>query len=173
MTVAGTGPHRDGTLTGDIGGSGGFLWFPANLFIASAAGPVLEVQDAIHNGFLLDGTAAESVSVSFMCPYNWNAVLPIYYGYNAGAGAGGVVLGIYLEDIIDGYNITTETPTPVADVTFAAGAQQVMQVKPSIVKQYVNAGEVNSLKVGRLPVDAGDTLANDWGLIGVKLVRAG
>jgi hypothetical protein len=165
-------PYRDGTLTGDIA-VGGFIWIPATDFVASAAGPALEVVDVIHHGFLLDTTGAENVSAAFFCPYGWKEADIFYYGYNAGAGSGGVALGYYLEDIVDGYSLTTETPTVATDVTLTAGAEDTLQVTAGDTGISLNSGQIHTLKVGRIVGDAEDTLANDYGLVGVLLRRHG
>lgn len=160
----------DGTLTLAMAVS--TLWIPANIFLASAAGPALEIVDAIHHGWLLDGTASESVSCAFIAPPKWNKVDITYYGYNATADAGAVVLGYYLEDCADGASLVSETPTIVADATFTAGAEDTMDVITGAANVSVLAGGYNALKVGRLPADAGDTKTGDWALLGVSLRRA-
>jgi len=160
----------DGTLTLAMAVS--TIWIPANQFLASAAGPALEIVDAIHHGWLLDGTSSEVVSCAFIAPPKWNAVDITYYGYNATADAGAVVLGYYLEDLADGSSLTTETPTIVADATFTAGAEDTLDIITGDTDVAVLAGGYNALKVGRLPGDAGDNKTGDWGLLGVSLRRA-
>lgn len=165
--------HRDdGTHTFKLVPSGIFI--PANDFTASAAGPTLEVVDAAHHGFLLDGSSAESVSRAFIAPPHWNKVDLVYYTYNATSGDGGVVLGYYMEDLVNGSSLTSETPTPVADITITCDGSEDeddLVITNGATGISVTPGGYNLLKIGRLPDEAGDTLAADYGLLGVLLLR--
>jgi hypothetical protein len=163
----------DGTLTLVLSGGAAGILIPASDFVASAAGPALVVIDAIHHSFGLDSAAAESVSVGLWIPPKWNAVDMFFYGHNVGAGAGGVCLGYYIEDVTDGYSLTTETPTVANGTTFTAKTQDLFHVVTGPTRVAVAPDTFHTLKVGRLPAEAGDTLANDWGLMGVRLRRAG
>lgn len=147
------------------------LWIPATDFVASAAGPALEVVDAIHHGFLLDDTSSEVVSSGRFIPTGWNTMVATYYGYNATADAGDVVLGIYVEDNADGSSLVSETPTIVTDVTFTAGSEDTMDINAGTTTIVVTPGTYHSIKVGRLPALAGDTKTGDWGLLGVLLSK--
>ncbi len=161
----------DGTLTAKLAVNK--LWIPATDFVATAAGPTLEVVDVIHHGFLLDSSAVESIACAFIAPSGWSQVDITYYGYNASSGTGGVCLGYYLEDNADGSSLVSETPTAVSDVVFTAAGEDIMDVIAGDTGVAVLAGGYNAFKLSRLVADAGDTLANDWGLLGVCFTRAG
>jgi hypothetical protein len=161
----------DGTQTFQLVPSGIFL--PASVFLASAAGPALVISDAIHQAWALDGAGAfESVSTGFVCPPYWDYVDMFFYGYNTAGGAGGVSIGYYIEDLIQAQNMTVETPVPAAFTTFAALAQDLMSVVVGPTKVGTTRGAFHSLKIGRDSAQAGDTLANDWGFLGVLLKKA-
>lgn len=149
------------------------LWIPATDFVLASGTPALEVVDAIHHGMLLDGTASETVACAFIAPPHWNLVDMFFYGYNATADAGGVAIGYYLEDLADGSSLTSETPTIANATAFTAGAEDTLDVVTGPTSVAILAGGYNSLKVGRLPDDAGDTKTGDWALLGVLLKRAG
>lgn len=164
----------DGTLT--LGLALSQIWIPATQFVASAAGPALEIVDAIHHGFLLDSSAAENVSAAFIAPPKWSLVDLFYYTYNATSGDGGVVLGYYMEDLVTGSSLTSETPTPVADITITCDGSEDeddLLITTGATNIPVTPGGYNALKIGRLPANAADTLAADYGLLGVLLKRAG
>lgn len=151
------------------------LWIPATDFVASAAGPALEIVDAAHHGMLFDTSSAENVSRAFIAPPYWNAVALTWYTYNPTSGDGGVVMGYYMEDLSSGSSLTSETPTPVADITITCDGSEdeddlLITQGASIVP--VTAGGYNVLKVGRVVDDAADTLAADYALLGVLLTRA-
>jgi len=151
------------------------LFFSAADLIASAAGPTVEIVDVAHQGILLDSAAAENLSVAFIAPRHWNSVDITYYTYNPTSGDGGVVLGYYLEDLENGDSLTAETPTPVADITITCDGSEDeddLVITAGDTSIPVTPGGYNLLKVGRLPADAADTLAADYGLLGVKLTRA-
>jgi len=161
----------DGTKTFQLVPSGMFL--PAQMFLASAAGPALIISDAIHQAWALDGAgASEAVSTGFVCPPYWDAVDMFFYGYNAGAGAGGVSIGYYIEDLIQGQSLVSETPTIANFTVFTAVAQDLLSVVTGPTKVPTTRGAFHSLKIGRDSAQAGDTLANDWGLLGVLLKKA-
>jgi len=161
----------DGTKTFQLVPSGIFI--PAQMFLAAAAGPAIVISDAIHQSWALDGAgASESVSTGFVCPPYWDAVDMTFYGYNVGAGAGGVVIGYYLEDLIQGQNMVTEAPAIANFTTFTALAQDLLSVVAGPTKVATTRGAYHSLRVGRESANVGDTLANDWGLLGVLLKKA-
>jgi len=151
------------------------IWIPATDFVASAAGPALEIVDAAHHGMLFDTTTAESVSRAFVAPPYWNTITLTWYTYNPTSGDGGVVMGYYMEDLVNGSSLTAETPTPVIDITITCDGSEdeddlvITQGASSVA---VSPGGYNVLKVGRLPVDAADTLAADYALLGVLLTRS-
>ena len=147
------------------------IWIPATDFVASAAGAALEVVDAIHHGFLLDGSATENISTATFIPAGWNNVLLTYYGYNATADAGGICLGVYVEDNADGASLVSETPTAVADVVFTAGAEDTMDINVGTTTIAVTPSAYHSIKIARIQDNAGDTKTGDWGFLGVRISK--
>lgn len=150
------------------------IFIPASEFILASGTPALEVVDAIHHGLLLDSSSSETLSCPFIAPPYWNSVDITYYCYNATSGDGGVVLGYYMQDLVDGSSLSVETPTIVADVTITNDGSEDeddLKIITGDTLIPVTAGGYNVLKIGRLPADAADTLAADFGLLGVLLTR--
>lgn len=151
------------------------LWIPATDFVASAAGPALEIVDAAHHGMLFDTSSVENVSRAFIAPPYWNAVALTYYTYNPTSGDGGVVLGYYMEDLVNGSSLTSETPTAVADITITCDGsadEDTLVITEGASNVPVTPGGYNVLKIGRVVGDAADDLAADYALLGVLLTRA-
>jgi hypothetical protein len=156
----------DGTQTFKLV-PGNKIWIPATDFVASASGPTLEIVDAIHHGFLLASDATEAISVGIMMPKYWTSVNIDVYGYNASSGSGGVALGYYIEDLIDDASLTAETPTAVVSQTFTADAEDVLDVIQLARAVVVTPDTYHAFKLARIHDNAADTLANDWGVLGV------
>jgi|SRR5688572_6679094 len=163
----------DGTLSFAL--ALGEIYFMATDLIAAAAGPTGEIVDAIHQGLLLDAAATESYSAPFIAPRHWNSVNLTWYTYNPTSGDGVVKLGYYMEDLVNGSSLVAETPTPVISTSITCDGSEDeddLVITQETTDIPITPGGYNVLRVGRLGADAGDTLAADYGLLGVKLTRA-
>lgn len=160
---------NDGTLTSKLVPNQ--IWIPASDLIAQTGTAALEKVDAIHNGLLFDGTSSETAGIGLVMPTYWQKVKLTFYTYNPTSGDGGVVLGAYVEDLAEGASLTAETPTitqAIATITCDGSEDEDDLVISESTSSYtVTPGGYTAVLVGRLPADAADTLAADYGLLGV------
>lgn len=160
----------DGSLTYKL--VQGDIWVPASDLVAQTGSAALEKVDAIHNGLLFDGTSSETAGIGLVMPTHWSKVKLTWYSYNPTSGDGGVVLGAYLEDLANGSSLTAETPTIVAAVTITCDGSEDeddLVITEGSTEYTVTPGGYTALLVGRLPAASGDTLAADYGLLGVRI----
>lgn len=121
--------------------------------------------------WLLDSAATdESVSTSLLIPSGWNTVDIDIWWTNAGAGAGNVRWEVGYQSRGDTETLT-QTWTATAS-NIAAPAQSVVKKSTIISGGAVTAGELLGLIITRYGSNAGDTLANDAGLLGVDIRKA-
>lgn len=152
------------------------IWMPASSFsaytgsasigILGSATSVLYQTDA----FLFDASATEGIQSTFYVPANWSTIDIELWWSNAGAGSGDVYwqtqpLTLADTDTSDAAGSTTSTAV-------TAPAQYVVSVDTVGSGKTVTAGEMGRLLVLRSGPNGSDTLANDAGLIGVRIVRA-
>ena len=147
------------------------LWIPANSMMLSANSPSLSQLNSSTPRtpvWLLDAALTETVSCAAVIPSAWTSTDVELYWANAGAGAGNVRWQIDLSIAAIGGNLVTGGAA-TALLTAAAGAQNVLVRSEIATGVAADAGDMLSLRIYRVGGDAADTLANDAGLIGVRL----
>ncbi|WP_416954507.1 hypothetical protein ACNKF0_19685 [Nocardioides sp. T5] len=120
---------------------------------------------------MLDSAASEIVAATIELPRSWNNYAIDAVWTNVGAWAGNVVLRC--DNATRGTGETIATPGSAVPVTAAAGAAGVIMTTTLIASAPNTTGELLVLGVVRAGADAADTLANDIGLLGLRLRRAG
>lgn len=119
--------------------------------------------------WLMDATAVEVVEGVVLVPPSAASVDLELWWCNAGAGAGDVVWTGSIESLESGDNVTVTGAS--SNATSTAGAQYIV-VTESLVTGFAVTSQVLKVRIVRQATDAGDTLANDAGLIGVKISKA-
>lgn len=153
------------------------LWLPAGQFDILAGSPSTgtlgnaTLSTNRQPVWLLDQSSVETVGTSVLQPANW-ATFDVYVWWsNAGAGAGDVVWQYNLATFANAETTDSNVPSGHSG-TFTAPLQYVAQRdKLSTSARNASPGEILKVAISRVASVAGDTLANDCGLIGVELVR--
>lgn len=133
--------------------------------------PSLGAVGSIHPCWLLDAAATETVSLTTQVPAGWQTFDIVALWTNAGAGTGDVVLDVIHRATALGTALTSGPAQTTT--TFAAPTQDVLAVSVLAAAVPVpSASQLLAIRVGRIGTDAADTLANDIGLIEIRLVKA-
>lgn len=114
-----------------------------------------------------DAATTESVRATFTVPSAWASFVVDLYWVNEGAGAGNVRWNTNIKVLTSGNLITEAVTSAVANVT--APAQNTVQLRTAHQTVTTEADAVYALQVDRVGGDGGDTLANDAGLIAVRI----
>lgn len=118
-----------------------------------------------------DAATTESARVTFTVPSAWASFVVDLYWTNEGAGAGAVRWNTNVKILTSG-NLTSEAVTAVA-ANVTAPAQFTVALRTAHQTVTTEADAVYALQVDRIGGDAGDTLANDAGLIAVRIRQGG
>lgn len=145
------------------------VWLGVGNFQVQTGSPGISATGGWPAWFL-DASATETVHENLRLPQHWSTFDVEYWYTNAGAGAGNVKIGINHRFVGDGEALGAGVNT--ASVTSTAPAQNVMEVATVASGIAATTGKLLNLRVFRLGGDAADTLANDIGLLGVRLVKA-
>jgi len=147
------------------------LWIPATQFEAALGTPVLSTARR-WPVVLMDAAITEFTTASAIAPSAaWSAYDVDLYWTNVGAGAGNVVWVYNWEHLSDGGTMT-DAASGASPVTVAAPAQYVVKVTTLATAIALAADKIVNPRVVRSGEDAGDTLANDTGVIGLMLRKA-
>lgn len=143
------------------------MWVAAQVMQGSSGSPALGNVGTYWRAWLLDAAASEVVAATVDIP-SWVATVHVdVHWTNAGAGTGDVrmrvasVLGTSGETLLATYNNVEQTVT--------APAQNVLSVTRF---SSLPVAALATLMVARIGANAADTLANDIGVIGVRVVVA-
>jgi hypothetical protein len=141
-------------------------------FEATAGTPVIGAIGGFRrNAWLLDGASEEAVGVEFVVPAGWEKVRIVPVWVNAGVGAGNVTFGYNAMQIAAGATVNVADASNSLERTFTAGAQDVLMESAISDLLTVTGAELMWLRIKRAAAAASDTLANDVGLIGVRVER--
>lgn len=121
--------------------------------------------------WLLDAAGTESVSFTARIPNGWKTFDIVVRGANSGGGSGDVALrAIYLSATTGGS--TTSGHTAGSKTVATAGSSGVVQDVTLISGVAApTVGKTLTVRIDRMGAETEDTLANDWALIEVVLVR--
>jgi len=142
-------------------------------FDAVSGSPVLGTIGGTRRPVILfDAAANEIIAAWFMVPKGWDSALPYLVWANAGAGAGDVVWTVQCLNVTAGETLNAVDSVGPSLMVSTAGAQDVVvELTGASSLSGLSEGYWMSLRVTRNANDVGDTLANDAGFIGIKLVR--
>lgn len=149
------------------------FYLPVGGLFAVTGTPVLGTAGGGRRVVMLfDAAADELAAGSFVVPPGWQTASVTVLWVNAGAGAGSVMWVFQGDDFVEGDTINAADSQTVSG-TEAAGAQDVVVSTPLATGSPVTlaAGRPFMYRIKRQGTDAGDTLANDAGLIGIVLTR--
>jgi hypothetical protein len=123
---------------------------------------------------MFDAAGTEIAETWVLVPKGWEGATPTVVWVNAGAGSGDVVWRVQALARVSGESINAVDDTgDSSGDAFTAGSQDVVTVSTlGTDLTALDQGDYMSLRVSRLGAEGTDTLGNDAGLIGVKLVRA-
>lgn len=119
---------------------------------------------------LFDHDTDENATLTTFVPPGWTTVNLYLWWSNAGAGAGGVAWRHNRLVLADA--VTTDDGVASVTTVATAPAQYVAKRTTLASSVAVTANAPFRLVIGRNSQDAGDTLTNDAGVIGVEIVRA-
>lgn len=121
---------------------------------------------------LLDGAGAtESVFFSVAVPTSWATLAIGLYWSNEGAGAGNVRWQISTKVLVNA-DLITEAAT-VTPSTISAPAQNAVKRSDGVQNVTAVADAIYAIQIDRLSGDAADNVANDMGLIAVRIRQGG
>jgi hypothetical protein len=179
-----------GTLTGNVidvisvDHSGGnvvssnigdeFLYLGASDFTAIAGNPVIGlIGGSRRAGWLLDAASEESIGATLTVPEGWNTLRFVAHWVNAGGGSGDVALAYNFGQFADGVTIDAADAENSLVTISTAVAQDVLasETFASSGAKSVIPRRIAFLRIKRVAADAGDTLANDVGIIGVRIEK--
>jgi hypothetical protein len=150
------------------------IFVPMKEFTADTGTPEITLAGGGRRNVLaFDAAAVETADAFIQIPAGWERIAATVVWANIGAGAGDVVWRVQGLARAAGETLDASDDTGGAGTTVTAGAQNIVMVSAmSGDLTLINENEYLSLRISRLGTDAGDTLANDAGLIGVTLTRA-
>lgn len=119
----------------------------------------------------LDAAATESVFLSFTVPTAWQSFVVDLVWTNDGAGSGNVRWQASTKVLVNN-DLTTEAATVTAS-TIAAPAQNVVRRSDQVQSITAVTDATYALQLDRLGADGADTLANDVGLIAIRIRQGG
>ena len=124
-----------------------------------------------HPAMQFDATAEENVAFTFRVPFGWTGFVVDVVWANSSTGTGGVVWTVTYQRYGSGSTLGGETAGGGA--TGTAGAKNVVVItRPTASALPVVAGETVWIELSRTVGNAGDTLANDAGVLGVLVGKA-
>jgi hypothetical protein len=121
-------------------------------------------------GWQLDAAAQESVGTIWKVPIGWKTLHLDVLWYNPGAGAGNVVFREDSAVFAEGASLDINA-AGANTAAIAAPAQWVTKTTRLVSDLPVTEANFLRLQVTRVAADAGDTLGNDIGILGLKLTK--
>jgi hypothetical protein len=159
--------NRSQVGTGDV-----LVFNTGDLEINSGAPTRGTVAGGRDNAWLLDaGSSAEILSCQYPTPHGWATANIKFFWTNAGAGTGDVLLRAVGKSFADGAAMNS-ADTTFGTQTVAADTQDDLVITTVATGVALTANGYNRLRVLRVGADVADTLANDIGLMMVKVERA-
>lgn len=125
-----------------------------------------------REAMLLDASSEELIGAWFKIPRHWKKFRAEALCVNAGAGSGNFVLSVSGAEFAAGDDTNVADPTVSALETTTAGARDVVVSTAFDTEFACTPGKYYCVRLKRVATEAADTLANDIGVIGVKLTRA-
>lgn len=148
------------------------LWLPVGNLFAVTGTPALGIVGGGRRlAMLFDGAADELAAGSMIIPPGWLTFSVDVYWCNAGAGAGGVFWVFQGDDYVEGDNLNV-ADTQSVSASEAAGLQDIVVVTPLSGTVTAAVDRNFQFRIKRsAATEAADTLANDAGLLGLRLTR--
>ena len=149
------------------------IFIPMKEFTAVSGTPAITLAGGGRRNVLaFDAASLETADAFIQIPTGWESIAVEVIWANLGAGSGDVVWRVQGLARTAGETLDTADNTGGAGTTITAGAQNIVMVSAmSGNLDLINENYYLSVRVSRLGTDAGDTLANDAGLIGITLTR--
>jgi hypothetical protein len=149
------------------------IFIPMKEFTAVTGTPAITLAGGGRRNVLaFDAASLETADAFIQIPTGWQSIAVEVIWANLGAGSGDVVWRVQGLARTAGETLDTADNTGGAGTTITAGAQNIVMVSAmSGNLDLINENYYLSVRVSRLGTDAGDTLANDAGLIGITLTR--
>ena len=149
--------------------AGDRIWVDTTMLDTRTATPS---RSSLFNGqaWYLDQSTVERVSTNLFIPSSWTTFDVTVYVANTTSSSGDVVM----EGIVTfaGVDETIASSAPTTSVTITIGSTGVVKTGALLSAVSNTSTKLATLVVGRKADAAGDTLANDVGLLGVLLTRA-
>jgi hypothetical protein len=162
-------------VNGKVARAGSKILVPAQQMIATFGAPTLTgigaAADKMHAAWLLDAASSENLTGQLLIPPAWATVDVALWWTNAGTGSGDVKYHLitnvaFNAETLGGTNVIT---SPVAT---AAPAQNVAKLDLLASGLAVTAERLFGFRLQRTGENAGDSLANDVGVLAVEIRRA-
>jgi len=123
-----------------------------------------------YRAWAFDAAANEAVIFEWTPPVDYVAATAVTFKLiwtNLGAGAGNVVWRLFVSSVAETGDMNSVASEANASDTVAAPAQNVLKITNHSRTVTPAASDIVRVLVQRVAADAGDTLANDAGLLGV------
>ncbi len=151
------------------------MWLPSNIWKGAVGAPADSYLPSSPStdrwqAWLLDAASEEGIVATVSVPTWWQTMDVELWWSNAGAGAGDVVWRVYSKTAIDAGSMTSSSAA--TQTTATAPAQNVMKVTTIASGITVTRDALMMLQIRRVAADGSDTLANDAGVMAVRLKRA-
>lgn len=147
------------------------LYLPAGSFGLNAGSPALGAA-GLMSAFLMDAASVERIAAAFVLDTEWSTFHVDLDWTNIGAGSGDVSWSAVYQHRNAGTALGSAQTTLLATTAFTAPAQTVSARTRLASDVAVGGGALKSIRLAREASDAGDTLANDAGVLGILLTRA-
>jgi len=150
-----------------------FIWLPAQSFAPFFGSPVVGLLgSARRHMYFFDAASTEAIEAGALVPVGWSDVSVSMFWTNAGAGAGNVIWYVDGLEVAPGTTLDTADSLNSVAHTLTATTQSILLESSMGTFSGLTAGRYLLVRPKRFGGEAGDTLGNDAGLLGVKLTKA-
>jgi hypothetical protein len=148
------------------------IWIPAPKILSPGLGTPAETLITSRYPTLgYDSTSGEGATCMVMFPSSWISAKVTLYWANLGTGTGGVTWQLATQPVLPGQDLVPAASEISTLQAATAGTQNRVVDTVIAVPLSIDSNALYEIRVNRIPTDAGDTLANDAGLVGILLER--
>lgn len=131
--------------------------------------PSLTAVGTYTLAWAMDAAAVETIGDNIHIPTGWATFDVTVIWANLGSGSGDVVFQLFMQSLDDGTSISGVNHAIHGPTAFTAAAQSV--VEHSKIASAISTTGLRDLHLRRVGSNAGDTLANDAGVLGIYLTK--